>query len=112
MSLHIDVYRNADGTDCTNSGITKRFVTLNVVNVNGPSSPNMLDVPNVYLEPGYMDGTCHLVPGPEFEPDVPFSRMFGGNYAGTSDSRFKEAVENLIGVRFYGAIPVHDRYET
>jgi hypothetical protein len=38
--------------------------------------------------------------------------MFGGNYAGTSDSRFKDAVENLIGTRFYGAIPVHDRYET
>jgi len=37
--------------------------------------------------------------------------MFGGNYASTSDSRFGEAVEKIIGTRFYGAVAVHDRVE-
>jgi hypothetical protein len=37
--------------------------------------------------------------------------MFGGNYAGTSDSRFAEACEALIGFN-PGAVRVFDRYET
>jgi hypothetical protein len=32
--------------------------------------------------------------------------MMGGNYAATSDSRFSEATGQ------YGAIAIHDRYET
>jgi hypothetical protein len=39
--------------------------------------------------------------------------MFGGNYADTSDSRFGEAMERTVkGTRFFGAVPIHDRYET
>jgi hypothetical protein len=37
--------------------------------------------------------------------------MFGGNYAGTSDSRFSEACEALIGFN-PGVVRVFDRYET
>jgi hypothetical protein len=32
--------------------------------------------------------------------------MMGGNYIASSDSRFTKAIG------FYGAVPVHDRYET
>lgn len=38
--------------------------------------------------------------------------MFGGNFAHTSDSRVSEAIARLLGHRFYGAIAIHDRYET
>jgi len=38
--------------------------------------------------------------------------MFGGNFAHTSDSRVSDAVARLLGHRFYGAIAIHDRYET
>ena len=38
--------------------------------------------------------------------------MMGGNYAATSDSRFGEAVRKRIGPNFYGAVPIHDRFET
>jgi hypothetical protein len=36
--------------------------------------------------------------------------MFGGNYAGTSDSRFGEAVKEMIGHK-YGPVGIHDRVE-
>jgi len=38
--------------------------------------------------------------------------MAGGCYVSTTDSRFTEAVEHILGHRFYGAIPLHDRSET
>jgi hypothetical protein len=38
--------------------------------------------------------------------------MFGGNYAETSDGRFTEALRELTGAKFYGAVPIFDRYET
>ena len=37
---------------------------------------------------------------------------FGGSYIATSDSRFSEAVEEITGNDFYGAIPLHDRTDT
>jgi hypothetical protein len=48
-----------------------------------------------------------LVP---FDPDLPsgaIGPMFGGNYAATSDSRFRDAT-----APYYGALPIFDRYET
>jgi hypothetical protein len=36
--------------------------------------------------------------------------MMGGNYGGTSDSRFNEAVQHITGFR-PGVVPIHDRYE-
>lgn len=38
--------------------------------------------------------------------------MFGGTYAGTSDSRFATRVEMALGQSFYGALAVHDRHES
>ena len=37
--------------------------------------------------------------------------MMGGNYAATSDSRFSDKIEQMLGHHFYGAIPIHDRVE-
>jgi hypothetical protein len=37
--------------------------------------------------------------------------MMGGNYAATSDSRFSDKIEEMLGVHFYGAVPIHDRVE-
>ena len=38
--------------------------------------------------------------------------MAGGNYASTSDGRLSRAVEEMTGSNFFGALPLHDRYET
>jgi len=37
--------------------------------------------------------------------------MAGGNYA-VGDSKFDEAVEKLLGTKFYGAVAIHDRFES
>lgn len=37
--------------------------------------------------------------------------MYGGRFVSTSDSRFSDVIENLLGHRFYGAVPLHDRVE-
>jgi hypothetical protein len=37
--------------------------------------------------------------------------MMGGNYAATSDSRFSQLCDRLIGGHFYGAVAVFDRVE-
>jgi hypothetical protein len=38
--------------------------------------------------------------------------MFGGNFGYSSDSRFSEAVRELTGSPHYGAVPIHDRFDT
>ena len=54
----------------------------------------------------------------KFEPNVPdgplvqMGPVFDGNYAATCDSRFNKAIEEMLGHRFYGAIPIHDRFDT
>ena len=45
-------------------------------------------------------------------PEGHIGWMSGGCYISTHDSRFSEAVEHILGHRFYGAIPLHDRSET
>jgi hypothetical protein len=38
--------------------------------------------------------------------------MFGGNFGYSSDSRWSEAVRELTGSPHYGAVAIHDRYDT
>ena len=61
----------------------------------------------------HVSGCVSLRPvdGPKSKHQV-IGPMFGGNFATASDSRITSAVEKLLGRRFYGAIAIHDRYET
>jgi hypothetical protein len=112
MGLTVYVYRTATLGDCTGGGISGRHAELTVVNIEGPSKPRP-DAPAVALLDGAM-GTKRLVPvlGSDEEgwqmvaPEGYVGPMMGGNYAASSDGRFRDACG------FYGAIPVHDRYET
>ena len=109
MGINVSVYKDADSNyDCTCNGVTNRFTRLNVVNVDGPFDPSD-DCPAVKLVKGNLPGTVKIVPVDELEKGS--WTMFGGNYAATSDSRFSEAIEKIVGGRFYGAVPVHDRVE-
>jgi hypothetical protein len=119
MGLHIDVYRSADRSgDCTAGGISGRHPELCIVNVNGPSDPTD-KAPAALLVPGNLPGTLKIVGAVKNEAGdyVPLTYpnatgpMMGGNYGATSDSRFSEACERLLGHRFYGAVPIHDRFE-
>ena len=107
MGINVSVYKDADSNyDCTMNGVTNRFTKLCVTNVDGPFDPSD-DCPPVQLVEGNLPGTVKIVP----EEGKGKWTMFGGNYAATSDSRFSEAVEKIVGGRFYGAVPVHDRVE-
>lgn len=109
MGLLLNVYRNDLG-DCTAGGVSSKVSTVCVVNVEGPFEPSD-KFPGVEL----VDE--RLVGGRPYPKLVPIDLvnsgkwfMFGGNYAGTSDSRFAEAIEKITGVRS-GILPIHDRVE-
>ena len=111
MGLTVYVFRSSLG-DCTNGGVSSQHDRLTVVNVQGPSEPTA-DAPAVLLVDGPL-GSKHLAPavlmesgewGPALTEGV-VGPMAGGNFAQSSDSRFAQAAG------FYGAVSVHDRYET
>jgi hypothetical protein len=118
MGLTLWVHRSPLG-DSTNGGLSGRFDRLTVVNVEGPFEPTP-DHPAVMLVPNAL-GSVVIMPaekiGDEWLEIASNTKayagpMFGGNYAATSDSRFGRAVEAILGHRFYGAVPIHDRLET
>lgn len=128
MGLRVSVYTNptyrhcADsrrgGTGIVQEGVTVRHDELTVVNVSGPSDPDPARAPAVMLVANPR-GTVALVPAfydgdgwVEYKAAGKIGPMFGGNYAGTSDSRFGDAVRRLTGGPWHGAVCVHDRYET
>jgi hypothetical protein len=118
----VTVYRDAGSTyDCTAGGISSRATRLCLVNVDGPFEPST-DRPAAFLlrhAPfGHVDGKrmVRIVPAVrdlsgDWTPE-PRWTMFGGNYAGCSDSRFSEKIEEFLeGARFHGAVAIHDRIE-
>ena len=108
MGLLVDVYKNGK-YDCTNGGVSARNIKgLCLTNVDGPFDPSD-DYPAAKLVKTFTGFSTIVKVIPEEAEGK--QTMFGGNYAGTSDSRFSEAVEKIVGGRFYGAVPVHDRVE-
>lgn len=124
MGLTVEIYRAAErNCDCTNGGIsgaTQGAAGLCLVNVDGPFHPRA-DYPPALLvkhapfgdEPGRrMVRIVPAVPDGHGWKPAPGWAMMGGNYAATSDSRFGHKIRELLdGAYFYGAVPIHDRYE-
>lgn len=107
MGLPLDIYRNAYG-DCTNGGASAKVKTITIVNIDGPFEAGP-ESPAFRLE-SHVRGCLRLVPVDA--PKGMIGPMMGGNYAATSDGRFGAACAKLLGHTFYGAVPIHDRYET
>lgn len=116
MGLVVEVYRN-NLSDCTNGGIS-RAAQLTLVNVKGPFEARA-SAPAAMLVYGLgrnSTQTVRIIPA-AFEAfknrwkEDPRWWMMGGNYAASSDSRFVDAVESLLGHYFYGAVAIHDRCE-
>jgi hypothetical protein len=115
VGLRVNVYRSTYGAsgpppDCTNGGISGRHDTLCVVNIDGSSEPEGGDAVALIDGP---TGTKILVPvladgdeWQEFAPQSYIGPLAGGNLAHAPDARWFEAVG------FYGAVHIHDRYET
>ena len=107
MGLTVYVYKHG-GYDGTLDGISGKAQMLTLTNVDGPFAPTE-KCPAAKLVQGAFPGTVVI------KPDAPGDEkkwwMAGGNFAATSDSRFWQAIEKIIGARFYGAVAIHDRYE-
>lgn len=108
------LYKHGYGRDVSNGGISSQFDTVVIVNADGPFEPSEKHAA-VKLVRGYSPGDVIAVPVVEtpdggWEPER-IQPMFGGAYVASSDTRFRLAVEKLAGKTFYGAVPLHDRYE-
>ncbi|MFF0818402.1 hypothetical protein ACFYVR_25130 [Rhodococcus sp. NPDC003318] len=135
LGLSLSVLRDAAGSDCTLGGITSRAARLVLVGVLDSTHAHAADVapmpecsrvvapeagrPAVAIEVRrrpFDDGRfAHLVPVQWDESAHRYARadgwsMAGGNYATTSDSRFGELIERVVGHRI-PALAVHDRVE-
>jgi hypothetical protein len=121
MGLTAYIYKSGLG-DCSNGGISSRADKVTLVNVEGPFEPTE-DRPAAMLVPGNTAGTVKVVaavagddgtyaPVKQNGDGKQVGPMMGGAYVATSDSRFSRAVEDLLGHRFYGAVPLHDRFES
>lgn len=126
--LRLSVYRAAGrDTDCTNGGITGKHDSVIVVGVlvDGEVKPLPRncqvfepsdDAPAVVLVESHIalrDPTPHLVPL-EYAKGTPpdhVGPMAGGNYAGSSDSRWAD-LGKLYGPLRLDVVAVHDRVES
>lgn len=108
MGLSVFVYRSDLG-DCTNGGASAAARAICIVNIPGPFRPGP-DRPAFELIQG-PGGKGHAVLVPVQGKDG-IGPMAGGNFAYCSDSRFSQAVRELTGSNHYGAVAIHDRYES
>lgn len=120
MGLNAYIVRHGTG-DFSGKGLSSTHDEVCIVNVDGPFEPDLRH-PAVMLIEGALFSVI-AVPAATHGAESDYSYipskftglvgpMFGGTYIATSDSRFGHAIEALLGHRFYGAIPFHDRYET
>ena len=107
MGILVNIYRA--GRDCTNGGESSFAEGFCVVNAEGPFEPSERYPGAELVVVEVMAGRKILRLIPESVKDK--GRMFGGNYAATSDSRFGELCAKLLGTNFYGAVAIHDRVE-
>ena len=105
MGLTIGVFKHPLG-DCTNGGVSSNVKQLCVINVDGPFDPSDDCPPVKLIDHPVISGTPLIIPA-----DNKGKGMMGGNFGYSSDGRFQDAIEALTGSRFYGAVPIHDRFE-
>ena len=111
MGLNIDVYRSADSeSDFSLNGVSARFTRVCVTNIEGSAEPTE-NCPAVVLIAGPQAGSRGnpiLVPVEIIESGE--WSMFGGNFGFVSDSRFRNAVDEICS-GYSGAVKFHDRVE-
>jgi hypothetical protein len=109
------IYRAADGTDCTAGGVssraTKAVVTADPASRFAGTLPALFaphaDAPLLVLTVNGCGDPILQPPRDTWPAEATHvGPMNGGNYADTSDGRWRKAVG------MYGAVPVHDRFET
>lgn len=105
--MSVNVFRPANGSDCTNGGASSTHDKLWVIKADAPV-PENAPYP-VFRAVSHGPGICRLVP---VEIDNGGWPMFGGNFANCSDGRVCRLFQELTGFpQFYGAVAIHDRQE-
>jgi len=129
--LILSVYRPADLPDCTNGGLTSQHDRIIVVGTRRHSDEEWQpfgeelhlpdwgqDLPQFILVESAVPGVYepNLVPVEYIEKGSNTKEyagpMFGGNFAGTSDSRWTELSRTVFGHSQQQVVPVHDRVES
>lgn len=118
MGLSAGIYRHARG-DTSNEGLSSQVEEVTVVNADGPSEPDERR-PAVMVVKGAYPGLARVIEAERLEgagwvakrDPYLLGPMFGGAYVACSDARFTRLVETITGAPFYGAVPLHDRWET
>lgn len=105
--LPISIFSNPRYRKCANGGLSEFHNEALVIGEGIPEVFEANGLPVLKLVKGNLPGLAKLVPADAGDKWV----MFGGNYAGTSDSRFTKAVEKITGSPFSRALPIHDRIE-
>ena len=106
--------------DFSNGGLSATADEVRIVNL----LDEPVDGPAVLIVTGNVPGTLKAVEaqwfeggmngsewGEAYKPDM-VGPMMGGCYIAASGADFAELAESLLGHRFYGAVALHDRYET
>lgn len=132
--LRVTVLRRADSGDCSLNGISASHDRLTVIGYTLPGSKVVVPLasrsqvseptegaPAVAFAVRHIyglfgEGETVLVDVVPVESDGSGTYrvtpgMEGGNYASLGDSRLTDLVSELVGHRFHGAVPIHDRFE-
>lgn len=106
--LPVSVLRDASTGDCSNGGPSSKFDTFTLVAapygppITGPFAPSERAPALVLFEKRLLSGRAYYYAVPESL--LSRHTMAGGNFAYTSDSRFREATAGY-------PISIHDRVE-
>lgn len=108
----VDIYKSR-GQSYANGGVSDQCnqVVLLLSGGGGFMDPDKADAV-VKIVPGNRPKTIKaiVVKGPGESGGA--GPMMGGSYIASSDSRFSAECQRVLGAPFYGAVPLHDRFET
>ena len=116
MGLHVEIYRDDTRGGCSNHGVSDletnpKIKGLTITNIEAPFEPSEeYPAAKLVVEKVFQHPTVRVIPQKLLNAGV--WTMMGGSYVAACDSRFNEKIYKLTGIRFYGAVPLHDRTES
>tara|TARA_Y100000996_G_scaffold361861_1_gene304908 strand:- start:108 stop:482 length:375 start_codon:yes stop_codon:yes gene_type:complete len=116
MGLHVEIYRDDTQGGCSNHGVSDlktrpHIKGLTITNIEAPFEPSAeYPAAKLVVEKHFKHPTVRVVPQELL--DLKVWTMMGGSYVAACDSRFNDKIEELTGIRFYGAVALHDRTES
>lgn len=107
MGMIVSVYRDANGVDATNGGLSSKVNNFVVTNVDGPFDPTD-NMPAAVLAAGPFN-TARIYPTDYLNRNDGVV-TFGGNLAFCCDSRFNDALKAFDVSP--GPVKIFDRFDT